>query len=435
MRPPRGFKGSGARPDERGFVLIGVVMFVLALTILGLSLFNLSSYEAQFLGRSRRSVQTLNDAMSGIEWARMVLGRERKLQAVAPTQSAWPTRPANVVSVEAWQGDTSNTTGNINFTNGGPVGVRVLADDQRGERRMVEIQYQAQVPDVLYRNVIDSYDFIRVIGVDGQNHPRRTTLYGTVRLNSNDLSWMNNLWPPLPGAPVVGGVPFPQVSAFIANHPTGLVPTSTGTGSYTFSATGDVTFFTWVPTTSVVTLYDDSEAGAPPPPVDFNVSGTCVWILPKGMRINRPVRVNGLSSDRLVIVAGKMSGLPNNVPPKEPDGSWIEGIWFFSGLESTQVPVVLVSDAQVVISHGQQTTAPGTANAISIFAKSVYLEGPETANGVSPLNVQRLRHDVDMDVIIDELAGKGALPNLSGGARVFSALPGTWRELDPDYPS
>jgi hypothetical protein len=38
--------------DDRGFVIVGVVMFVLALTILGLSLFSLSSYESQFLNRS-----------------------------------------------------------------------------------------------------------------------------------------------------------------------------------------------------------------------------------------------------------------------------------------------------------------------------------------------------------------------------------------------
>ena len=37
------------RHGESGFVLIGVVIFVLALTIIGISLFSLSSYEAQFL--------------------------------------------------------------------------------------------------------------------------------------------------------------------------------------------------------------------------------------------------------------------------------------------------------------------------------------------------------------------------------------------------
>jgi len=40
MRPPLPHPA----PDERGFILVGVVTFMLALTILGLSLFALSSY-------------------------------------------------------------------------------------------------------------------------------------------------------------------------------------------------------------------------------------------------------------------------------------------------------------------------------------------------------------------------------------------------------
>jgi len=41
-RGPRTQSDRGERCSEGGFVLVGVVMFVLALTILGLSLFSLS---------------------------------------------------------------------------------------------------------------------------------------------------------------------------------------------------------------------------------------------------------------------------------------------------------------------------------------------------------------------------------------------------------
>lgn len=417
--------------DPRGFVLIGVVMFVLALTILGLSLFSLSSYEAQFLGRSRRGAQTLYDAMSGVEWARVVLARERKLQAVGSSQPAWNTRPANIVSVEAWQGN--NASGNINFTSGEEVRIRVLADDQRGERRMVEMQYEPVVPDILYRHVIDSYTYVRLDAEIG-GQVRRTTLDGPVRLNTDTYpNWQFDAWPPLPPPPTIGGVPLPQVASFIAANPTVNQPGNSGTGEYTLTGSGSVTFFqTATPPGATVSLYDNTdEPGEPPPPVDIIVSGTCVWMLPKGMRINRPVRVLGTSADRLVIVAGRIESIAGVTPG--PDG-WIIGLWFFSGIESENVPVVLVSDAQVAIHHTQQTAAPGTVNALSIFARSVDLEGPESSSPTS-LNIQVLRHEVDMDGVIDELTAKGALPNLTSGGSSFVPVPGTWRELDPDNPS
>jgi len=39
-----GREGPALERQERGFMLVGVVMFMLALTILGMSLFALSSY-------------------------------------------------------------------------------------------------------------------------------------------------------------------------------------------------------------------------------------------------------------------------------------------------------------------------------------------------------------------------------------------------------
>ena len=429
----RGACGSVA--NEHGFVIIGVVMFVLALTILGLSLFNLSSYEAQFLGRSHRSTQTLYDAMNGLEWARMVLGRERKLQAVDGTQPAWSTRPANVVSVEAWQGANSN--GNINFTNGVPIRIRALADDLRGERRMVEMQYGPIVPDLLYRHVIDSYSFVRLIAMRGAD-TLRTVVDGQVRLNENTYPlWQTQAWPPLPPPPIVGGVPQPQVASFIAAHPVlpANVINDSNAGVYFLTATEDVSYFLTPESASgEYSMYDDS-----PPydqPIDIYVTGTCVWMFPRGVRFNRPIRVLGTGADRLIIVAGPFGQSDIPFPPKSTGGTYIEGIWLFSGIRSDVVPVVLVSSAQIVISRGQLTTFSASANAISIFGQSVYLEGPSTPSSQSALNLQGLVHTVDMDAVIDELIFRGALPNLAaGGQSVFDPIPGTWREIDPDNPS
>ena len=70
-----------------GFVLIGVVIFVLALTIIGLSLFSLSSYEAQFLQRSLDEEQAFQSAVGGMERAKFLLERMDDLGLVS---QAWP---------------------------------------------------------------------------------------------------------------------------------------------------------------------------------------------------------------------------------------------------------------------------------------------------------------------------------------------------------
>src|SRR5262249_10843715 len=59
--------------DERGFILVGVVTFMLALTILGLSLFALSSYEAQFFYASAAREQSLQNSESGMELVKALL--------------------------------------------------------------------------------------------------------------------------------------------------------------------------------------------------------------------------------------------------------------------------------------------------------------------------------------------------------------------------
>ena len=68
------------RRDERGFILVGVVTFMLALTILGLSLFALSSYEAQFFFASASREQSLQRAESGMELVKALISSTALLQ-------------------------------------------------------------------------------------------------------------------------------------------------------------------------------------------------------------------------------------------------------------------------------------------------------------------------------------------------------------------
>src|SRR5258705_342375 len=76
-------------------------MFILALTILGLSLFALSSYEGQYMNRSLDSDQALYTAESGIEHAKFVLARKGRLEDVG----SGPYFPSGVVYVSAHRTD------------------------------------------------------------------------------------------------------------------------------------------------------------------------------------------------------------------------------------------------------------------------------------------------------------------------------------------
>jgi hypothetical protein len=69
--------------SERGFVLPGVVMFVIVLTILGLSLFTLSSYEAQFMNSTLDETQAFYLANGAMDRARYLLASTHLLQSVS----------------------------------------------------------------------------------------------------------------------------------------------------------------------------------------------------------------------------------------------------------------------------------------------------------------------------------------------------------------
>src|SRR5436309_4094894 len=117
-----GVMPADGRGSGRGFVLVGVVMLVLALTILGLSLFSLSSFESQFLGRSLDGACAFHAANGGLDRARFALAATESLQSVRAGL------PEHVVSTTAFQeqepGDTL-TTGQV-LWGGGPVVIRVV---------------------------------------------------------------------------------------------------------------------------------------------------------------------------------------------------------------------------------------------------------------------------------------------------------------------
>src|SRR5262249_35432151 len=125
--------------DERGFVLVGVVMFVLALTILGFSLFDLSGYEARFSQSNLDSEAAFFAACRGLDHAKFVLAKTDPLGA-GGDMSLSP--DPHIVYARAWRTDTpDDTIGSIaNMPAGTPVQIRVLAN-VNGQLRFAQAQY------------------------------------------------------------------------------------------------------------------------------------------------------------------------------------------------------------------------------------------------------------------------------------------------------
>jgi hypothetical protein len=107
-------------------------------------------------------------------------------------------------------------------------------------------------------------------------------------------------------------------------------------------------------------------------------------------------------------------------------------MWFDGGLMSLDVPVILVTDAQL---RSMQTTDYSSETAVSylsIFAESVLLMGPEhgwMGGGLRPW--MQLSHPSYLDKdVLDPLHAAGALPNASTGPKgKLTSLPGTWQQL------
>src|SRR5438128_1554566 len=125
------------RSPESGFVLIGVIMFVLALTILGLSLFSLSGYEVAFLGSSLDDTRAFYDALGGIDRAKFCMA-ESQLQTLADVKNGLPIE--GVVYARARYVGTDDSTSAVLWDGTKKVEIRVVAVENKA-RRVVEAQF------------------------------------------------------------------------------------------------------------------------------------------------------------------------------------------------------------------------------------------------------------------------------------------------------
>jgi len=414
------------RPGEAGFVLIGVVIFVLALTIIGISLFSLSSYEAQFLQRSIDGEQAFQTAAGDIERARFVLAlRQARLENVAENLP-----PNTSVSARQVQNGDTVSSGPVDWTPTNPVFLNVTARANQ-EQRTIECRFKPLRE--IYSQLITTHGGIEVKAYATDGSDRRNTVHldGPVWegiMPPDTLAWLDVIdAPPKPVGIATDPVPLPAVARYLSSHsglPSPDPHINTGWWRYQLHAgVGKVGFFSTPSGDPDFSLYDKQTSH----PVKLEVTGCAIWLMPNGIRFDQKVTVQGTSgpgSDCLIIVAGRSGTFP-----ADPAA----GIWFFGGLESN-IPVILVSDGRVCI---QDMTDPSGGvgwghysfvRDMTIFARDVVLTGP--VPGLELWLMHPPTGDLD-NYWVPRLADRGDLPNVtSASGRELTLIPGTWHASD-----
>ena len=423
-----------ASASDSGFVLVGVVVFVLALTILVLSLYGLSSYESQFLQRSLDEEQAFQSAMGGIERAKFVLGiSPYHLGSVAPTNP----KIENVVAAIAMQ--DGDTTGTVKWQ-GTDVTIRVTAE-VNGARRTVEAQFSPSTVRNYYRQLVTTLNGLVIGEHDGyvnDDHWPTVQLAGRIwdASGSDSSAWMNLLYPPVPHPLIRDAVPLPSDHDFIAARmpqadvPTVYLPTVNDCVYTLECGPGNVGYFR-TPRIDPTDTYSFWSGGLEVRPV-VKVSGLAVWLFPKGVRFDFGVDIRGLhgagQGDCLVIVAE-----PNgSTGPYAADPN--VGIWCYGGIKA-EIPIILVTRGVVRIQHynnpdGNFEDPSGSisrADDLSIYAGGASITGPSRSSG----NIMTLTHvqDGELDQAVERLISFGALPNVtSNGDHLLTFRTGTWLE-------
>jgi hypothetical protein len=442
--------GRAARARGEGFVLIGVVIFVLALTIIGISLFSLSSYEAQFLQHSLDGERAFQSAVGGVERAKFVLeqwgSRFEDVKQDAPP-GTW------AVAWDIEGGLIDSTNGTVDWDTGNPVFIRVVAGDG-ADRRVVEAWFLPVSVQNYYRQLITTGGGIKVRTVGIYPETDRT---GTVTLDgpiwetsgqpiSDWREWLGHPWPSLAEIQTTPRVPVPDVREFIAARANGTQPVIVHLGDPIDPYSTYISRLTLTGGTSqpLYTTSDDpgnrTWSFYEGVSIDLNevrVSGCAVWLFPRGVRFFQPVQIEGTGppgADCLVIVAGQNGPTPNTDYDEYELAD--AGIWFNGGLQSN-IPVVLVSDGKVVIWHDNNYTGGSTADSwagdISIFAGAVSLMGPELAS-THTVQLGHVEHGTGTlnEHFLPMLLSNGALPSLtSASGRRLALQPGTWRASTP----
>ena len=445
--------------SQGGFALVGVVMFILVLTILGLSLFSLTGYESQFMQHSLDGAEAFSAAAGGLDRARFALSRTGQLVKV---KEGLPLD--GVTYAVAMRGTDSTGTIDWDDPDAPDIVIRVKAQ-KNGESRFLEAKYDPGRARSLYKRLMslsgvepDSSGLV-VVRQDPDDATLEWNYWGTwlngeVRENEDNADLIFPIGYPNPPQPQtlnlsLGGVPSPDVDGFLGQHwisATNATPTHQNELAFdALSSPNKVRFFRTARTGgdwSLDVTLDHPKYNQWDPRIQ--VSGTAIWMLDGGLRSEGTVYVTGSGdpADMLVIVAKKGSdpGGPDNFHRSLTDA----GIALLGSIDST-IPIVLVSDGGVrienrdlrLLTDGDDKT-PTTVNCLGIFAPYARIMGPDPDRGLTPdeygipVNTLRFtRSDLDpANALIDKLSDLGYLPNTAGALKgKLRFIAGTWREV------
>jgi len=426
---------------ERGFVLIGVVVMVLALTIIGISLYSLSGYESQFFSRTYDERQALYDASGGIEIVKKLVTTPLGSPAGYDLSSArLAIGEENVVSAVAWQDGPLDSTGPVLWSK--DVHIRVGVNI-RGATHMIEGLYQPSQPNNPYWQLFASANGISYLTGAVGTLRARGGAWQTVAAAA-DSAWIQSLERSsnvaltlLPTTSPLA-VPFinahyppvnsPDTALRVWNFTDPLNPSPTSYSAITLDMDAGPTassyrYFRsetdmWAVARGVIPLYDFFSGAI----VTVRVRGTAIWIVPAGMLIDGEFRVErlpGATTANLIIVAGPSvrSGLNS-----------YKGVSFSKAIvtPNDDANVFIVSSATVEIRDGSAATTPpviGCRN-LCVYANAIQMVGPNTGT-----HLLTLTYRPDFKQVADDLYSRGLLPAASGvQTSSFTFRPGSWRE-------
>jgi hypothetical protein len=412
-----------ARAPEQGFILLGVVMFMLALTILGLSLFSLSSYESQFFQAGLAREQAMQRSESGLELVKALLtATPNRLENANAAVGQYGITKAMAYQ---WRSSNANDTTSRGTVNWDSTVVIVVTSRDHGQTRTVQSRFRPGPPRNPYTNLVTCAGTIltttqssnATIEFQGQVWQRVTS--------SADTSWTPRvLW--TSGRPFVSGTPptvlgntFVNTRLSSASLPTTWDPNRL-TMTLRNTGTSPALFRTPASPTSGSNRTEYSQYGFFTDNLTtISVSGTCLLLAPTGicMRDRVTIAPEPGTSGTLVIVAK-----PNGVAP----GSTNRALWFESGfqiLDPTNMKVVLVTEGDIAL-QAIRTNDNRDMMALSIVAGgNLELLGP--SNG----KLWRMFHGTAMDAVLNDLVARGALPLFSGGTRTTYAYQNaSWKE-------
>jgi hypothetical protein len=438
MTTPANLGKADRDPRTQGFILVGVAMFILVLTILGLSLFSLSSFESQFMIRSMRQDEAFSLAAGGIERARFALMSTGDLDSV----KAFLPRDGVIYAVAMQGPDPLNEFADDSVGPLNPdrdIWVRVVA--QSGDSRVrLRAKFHPESADDYYKRLITISQGpgpdLRVNAGNKATLYTQTFLAGAVAENvsvGGDTAWNSPPDNPMPHTrPPIREFAIPQadVGPWITSHlgQAHAVNHVVGSGQYTLDASlyGGVAYFTSPVQNPSVYNVDDNH-----PNPTITVTGTAVWLLNPGMHFNNHLQIVGQGLNPRLILVAKSAASGN-------------AMQFDSGIDCSPlttpaigndgVSVVMVTDRGIDLDSGPLGNQDSFVGYLSIYAERIYITGPMPGHA---MNLWHLPSMVPVgnpvvDPIIDALYALGVLP---GGTPVSSQsltlVPGTWQDLTP----